>query len=71
MDSKALKTFLAMAPTDDKALIDLLLESHATRLRHTRESASAERSSYWSIRSLFSGEDGAAFSPSRFWGEVA
>lgn len=73
MDSKALKMLLAIAPSDDKALIDLLLQSHETQLRHARESVTAEGGNFaWSVRSLFFREDadGSGFSLSGFWGEV-
>lgn len=73
MDSEALRIFLTLAPSDDAALIDLLLQSHAAQLRRARESMSAERGRFaWSVRSLFfREEDGVSFSLSRFWGEVA
>ena len=35
----------AIAPADDKALIEFLLTTHEIRLRHVRESISADRKS--------------------------
>lgn len=46
MDSKTLN---AVAPRDETALIELLLTAHATRLRHARESVSANRRSLFDI----------------------
>lgn len=73
MDSEALRMFLTLAPSDDAALIDLLLQSHAAQLRRARESMGAERGSFASwMRWRFFGEgDGLCFSLSRFWGEVS
>lgn len=73
MDSEALRMFLTLSPSDDAALIDLLLQSHAAQLRRARESMSEQQGRFgWSVRALFFREgNGLSFSLSRFWGEVA